>query len=654
MNSKNKSGHESDELRRRAEEIDCENIKQTSEILDELSPEVAWNLIRELRLSQIELELRNEELRREQVERKHTEDALRESELKYRQLFEMESDALFLIDSQSGNLLDVNLAAVALYGYSRDELLNMRHQDLSAEPEETNKETINAGSRGNVLISLRYHRKKDGTVFPVEINSSSLIWKGRPAIMPSIRDITERMQNELEIRDKESFQQALLSNMDAGVMVIDADTQIIENMNRAAALMFGRSEEQVLGRMCMNFLCPAIEGRCPTKDLGQDMDYSERELVRADDTRMPILKSVKRIMLGGREKLLEVFVDITERRNTEEALRRSSEIQTVLRKIAEAAVLSLSLEDLYREIHRLMEQVMPAKNFYINLIDEVNGQIVHPYLIDEKGIAMNYRPIGRHITEYVVRQGRTMLVDDVEFERLKSAGEIDSRFLQFKEWLGAPLRNAQGKVFGVIRLLALEDDPSFQPEDVEVLTIIAAQISMAIEHKHLDEELKFNVKTDKLTGLFNRRHITEKVEVELERYRRTGHEFSVIIADIDDFKSINDMLGHAGGDFMLKCVADEMNQSVRPYDDIGRWGGEEFLCLLPETNIHSAAAAAERMRSRIQQKQFAWEDTVITVSVTFGVSMIKEGDTIDEVITRADKALYQGKRSGKDKVVIFE
>ena len=134
------------------------------------------------------------------TERKQTEETLQESETKYRQLFEMEADALFLIDSQSGNLLEVNLAAVTQYGYSRDELLRMRHVDLSAEPEETEKATINAGSKGTVVVPLRYHRKKDGTIFPVEINSTSLIWKGRPSILPSIRDISERKNIEADLR----------------------------------------------------------------------------------------------------------------------------------------------------------------------------------------------------------------------------------------------------------------------------------------------------------------------------------------------------------------------------------------------------------------------------------------------------------------------
>jgi len=128
--------------------------------------------------------------------RKMAAEELRENEQKYRQLFEMVSDALFLIDTQSGKIIEANIVAVKLYGYSREELLCMRHVDLSAEPQETKKASIDAGSSGSVTIPIRYHRKKDGTVFPVEITATALLWKGRPAIIPAIREITERIQNQ--------------------------------------------------------------------------------------------------------------------------------------------------------------------------------------------------------------------------------------------------------------------------------------------------------------------------------------------------------------------------------------------------------------------------------------------------------------------------
>jgi PAS domain S-box-containing protein len=133
---------------------------------------------------------------------KRAEETLRESEGKYRQLFELESDAIFLIANETGQILEVNTAASGLYGYSREEFLSKKNTDLSAEPDETRKATkaTEEAHGERVLVPVRYHRKKDGTVFPVEITGRFFIWRGHPVHIAAIRDITERMQAEEELR----------------------------------------------------------------------------------------------------------------------------------------------------------------------------------------------------------------------------------------------------------------------------------------------------------------------------------------------------------------------------------------------------------------------------------------------------------------------
>jgi two-component system CheB/CheR fusion protein len=129
------------------------------------------------------------------TERKCVEQALRESEFRYRQLFEMESDAIFLIENETGRILDVNLAAQALYGYSREEFLSMRNEDVSAEPEKTHEATQSSTTESALLkILLRRHRKKDGTIIPVEISGRFFNFEGRNVHIAAIRDITERRQ----------------------------------------------------------------------------------------------------------------------------------------------------------------------------------------------------------------------------------------------------------------------------------------------------------------------------------------------------------------------------------------------------------------------------------------------------------------------------
>jgi PAS domain S-box-containing protein len=131
------------------------------------------------------------------TERRQAELALRDSETKYRTLFDADFDAMFLIDNATGRILEINSAAEALYGYSRDELLRLRNVDVSAQPDETRRHTEAATAR----VPLRFHRRKDGTVFPVEIAARHFTWHGRTVHLAAVRDITARRQTEAELRD---------------------------------------------------------------------------------------------------------------------------------------------------------------------------------------------------------------------------------------------------------------------------------------------------------------------------------------------------------------------------------------------------------------------------------------------------------------------
>lgn len=175
--------------------------------------------------------------------RKQVEAALRESEEKYRQLFELESDALFLIDNQEGQILDANKAAERLYGYSRDELLRMRNVDLSAQPDQTRQATASKLTQ----IPVRYHRKRDGTVFPVEITAAHLTWDGRPAHIPAIRDITVRLKVEVDLRQSEEMMRYIIQHDPNAVAVYDRDLRYIAVSDRYLQ-DYNVQEDTILGK----------------------------------------------------------------------------------------------------------------------------------------------------------------------------------------------------------------------------------------------------------------------------------------------------------------------------------------------------------------------------------------------------------------------
>lgn len=290
-----------------------------------------------------------------------------------------------------------------------------------------------------------------------------------------IVDVTKYKKMEEELRQRKEFLELLLSSMPAGVIVIDAKTHRIENVNMEAAAMIGAAPEEIIGKTCFEFF-PHCKGCCPVINLGQDVNRAERILHRADGAEIPVLKTVKKIQTDSEEKLIETFVDLTERKKMEEQLY--------------------------------------------------------------------------------------------------------------------------------------------------MLSI-----------------------TDPLTNAYNRRYFVQMLELEIERARRTGLPFSLIMADLDHFKSINDRFGHAAGDLALKSLVSLIQKRIRKTDILARWGGEEFILLLPDTPREGAVDLAEEMRRQLMNLDIPG---VGRVTVSFGVAGFCDSDTADSIVIRADNLLYEAKSQGRN------
>ncbi|MBU0925168.1 diguanylate cyclase [bacterium] len=161
--------------------------------------------------------------------------------------------------------------------------------------------------------------------------------------------------------------------------------------------------------------------------------------------------------------------------------------------------------------------------------------------------------------------------------------------------------------------------------------------------------LEYQASHDKLTGLFNRNKFDEFYIKEVKRSKRYNTNLSVIIFDIDDFKMINDTYGHQIGDVVLKEISQIMSMHIREQDIAVRWGGEEFLILLPHTNIDGAATVANKIKTNIEEHLFT--ELSLKITASFGVSELGTDDTDESLILRTDKFLYEAKNSGKNKVI---
>jgi two-component system, cell cycle sensor histidine kinase and response regulator CckA len=255
--------------------------------------------------------------------------ALQESEELYRQLFEVESDAILLVDRESGTLLAANAAASSLYGYSRDELLSMNRIHLSAEPEET----IRATMEMRTFIPLRWHRKKDGTVFPVEISGCYFDLKGRSVFVSAIRDITNRKLIEEALKkSEEKFSKAFHSNPTA-IVIADLSNRSYLEVNPTFEQATGYRRDEVVGHdwadLCL-WTDPLVRDKVVVELLreGSIRNFEYRFRKKHGEEGVGLL-SAELMEIDGKQCAITTTVDITERLHLESQLRQAQRLESV-------------------------------------------------------------------------------------------------------------------------------------------------------------------------------------------------------------------------------------------------------------------------------------------------------------------------------------
>jgi diguanylate cyclase (GGDEF)-like protein len=224
------------------------------------------------------------------------------------------------------------------------------------------------------------------------------------------------------------------------------------------------------------------------------------------------------------------------------------------------------------------------------------------------------------------------------------------RGASIRSYLGIPLV-FQDHVQG---LLALYDSrPNrFTEQDIRVAEPFANQVAISLENSRLFEEMSRLAVTDNLTGLLNRRAFGEAAEKEFERARRYRRPLSLLMFDIDRFKAVNDTHGHLVGDQVLRVLADTVRTTTRATDVVCRWGGEEFLVLMPEQGHDQAVATAERLRQEVSNMRVITEAGYLTLTISLGVASLKrqEDETFEALVGRADAAMYEAKDAGRNTV----
>jgi diguanylate cyclase (GGDEF)-like protein len=223
-----------------------------------------------------------------------------------------------------------------------------------------------------------------------------------------------------------------------------------------------------------------------------------------------------------------------------------------------------------------------------------------------------------------------------------------------KSHLTLPL-TVEGEILGCISLNS--DQPNaFDAQDLQFLSVIGYQMAATLKHFQRFSSIKNIAIYDTLTGLYNRRYFEEKLGVDAQKSFHGGTPLSLVMVDLDHFKKVNDAFGHTEGDQVLCKISSLLKNSVRKKDTVARYGGEEFILILPEAGLEESFVIAERIRRLVERTSFEVGQAQVNLTVSMGISHFPShrAKSKEELVKMADRALYDAKRGGRNKVCIFK
>lgn len=324
--------------------------------------------------------------------------------------------------------------------------------------------------------------------------------------------------------------------------------------------------------------------------------------------------SLKIITIGGADCMLTVIRDVTAIKELEKKLRESEERHRLLIDNAGDIISTVNLKGEFTYIS-------PS-------VEKITG-----YTVDE--VMNHYLDINYFLPDALKVMKKTL---EIVNRMVKNGQHFDAvRFEQRQ------LRKDGTSIFTDTIMSGIYDEENQFKEILGVTRDITEKVRLR------DEIIKLS-ETDKLTQLYNRYKLDDALEREFKRSKRTQSPFAVILLDIDNFKQVNDIFGHQAGDIILKELAGVLKKSIRTTDIVGRWGGEEFIFILPDTNETGAMLLAEKIRTRISATHFTHPEKI---TGSLGVSVYRGDSAVATIISRADQALYTAKHHGRNQVQVI-
>jgi diguanylate cyclase (GGDEF)-like protein/PAS domain S-box-containing protein len=573
------------------------------------------------------LRTQNARLEQEIADRRQIEEA-------YRNLVQFSHQGLMIL--QEGRVVFANPTIESIHGYTVSELQAMSAEELfslihPADRPEV-QQRMQAHLNGEIIPRCNEHRIvcKQGQTRWVEVYMAPADFRGSPAFQLTFIEITERKQAEEALRASEARLKAIFDNAAVGIALADTAGNMI-TVNARGAQQLGYTPQEMAHISNLELTHPDDRAATVTaiRQLlrGEITGYriEKRYITRsgalfwADLSVTPVYNDDGQIAY-----LLGIVVDITERTQAEEALRAS---ERFVQQIADTMPDILYIYDLMQErtiySNRHIWEILGYTSAEVQAMGvHVMSALLHP---DDQDRARSHRAAQAQAGEEAI----------LDFEYRMRHRDGNWRWLLSREVVFARTADGQPQ-----QILGIAQD-------------ITARKQLELQMQEANAHLQEQSIRDALTGLYNRRYLDATLPRELQRAQWHGGPVGVIMLDVDHFKRFNDTHGHDAGDTLLRGVGDFLKTHTRGEDIACRYGGEEFILVLPGAALEHTRQRAEEIRMGIQALVMHHQGQALdTVTISVGVAVFPDSETADLLIRAADQALYQAKRNGRDRVAI--
>lgn len=573
-------------------------------------------------------------------------------------------DSGVIMETPDGTIAAWNKGAQAIYGYSPEEAVGREHSFLvPGDVKDGTLGIFNKIQQGELCAHYEtIHLKKDGSFIPVALSVSPI--KNETG---DISAFSILVQNTADREQERELFSALTQSSPIGICIVQSGKFIY--INHQFEKIVGYNINELLTTETLSYIHPD-DRDLVSKNAKQALKtgicepYEYRIVTKSGQIKW-ILETIISIKNQGRHAALGNFMDITEmKRMQEETKQANARLTTVVKKLEEQQrqnTILTEMRDMLQACTKIEETAPIIMGFMKKLFPASQGALFllsNSHTDLESVATWGDFPTGSENNVFPpnacwgLRRGRAHVVDHLNVgpvcQHLDNTPEMP--------YICLPLM-AKGDILGLLHLknsFSTDGSGLVEIADLQQMaTTLSEYLSLSIANVKLSESLALQSIQDPQTGLYNRRFMEESMRREISRAARKQSSIGIIMGDLDHFKKFNDIHGHAAGDKIIAVVGRLLKDRFRLSDVACRYGGEEFLLILPESSLENTIKRAEALREEIKKLDFVFQGQVLgMVTMSMGVASYPEhGLKIEDMLRAADTALYKAKQEGRDRVI---